>query len=254
MDTEIMAIDIQGMVEDLQVDHNNDFATSEPTSHPMVAMIKTHDTQDAQSIQDNQPEPEQEHEYIQEAREDQADVPAHTTQTETNLERVDIPEHLSENEETPHPSPRQPASVQPSPQPSSSQPTPPQVSTSQSTRREYTRPRSFKEHKQALIQMVVDNSWDVELSDESEADGEHRTAVDALLAYFQAHPDLADLYANPNANHVQCPACNKLLGKTVFDVYTYASEARGKHHLIHRRVAAAIRVLYGNEPAPRHCD
>ena len=148
-------------------------------------------------------------------------------------EQVDIPEQLTDLEDTPQPSPRIQAI----------QVFPGQVNPS--------RPKPFKFHKEALRKIEEEYGLEEQTSDEEEAEEELATAVKEVQKYFLANPDLIALYSNPEANHVQCPACNKILGKTVHDVYQHAITSRSKHNLIHRGVGAAIAEIYGNQAPPR---
>jgi hypothetical protein len=82
-------------------------------------------------------------------------------------------------------------------------------------------------------------------------DDEYDLALDEVQKYFDSHPDLAALYANPDAENVQCIACNKSVAKSVFDVYQHAAKATTSHDLLHRGVAAATARMYGNQPPPQ---
>ena len=163
-------------------------------------------------------------------------------------ERVHIPDAPTDVDETPHPSPRLPAAVPASPSPAAPtiQDAPSQPSSSVPAK-----PKSFKEHKLALQKLEDDHDMEAEGSDDSDADEDYGLAIEEVKKYFASHPDLAALYTNPEADNVQCPACNKLLGKTVFDVYQHASTSKTKHNLMHRGVAAAIAALYGDQAPPR---
>lgn len=152
-------------------------------------------------------------------------------------EHVDIPEHLTDIEDTPQHSPHL-------------QPTHPAASSSV-TPTVPTRPRSFKSHKDALKKIEEEFGLEVQASDDEEAEEELDTAIEEVKRYFAAHPDLIALYSNPEADHVQCPACNRILGKTVYDVFQHAVTSRSKHNLIHRGVGAAIAAIYGNQAPPR---
>jgi hypothetical protein len=152
-------------------------------------------------------------------------------------ERVNIPDQLIGAEETP--------------QPSRGLPMPVQVLPSQPTHTVHTRPKPFKYHKDALKKLEEDYNLEVQASDDSDADEELGTAIDEVKRYFVENPDLAACYTDPEANQVQCPACNKTLGKTVFDVYQHANTSKSKHNLIHRGVAAAIAALHGDQAPPR---
>ena len=152
-------------------------------------------------------------------------------------EHVDIPEHFTDVEETSQISPRPHAS--------------PLGQLSPQTTPVNLRPQSIKIHKDALKRIEEEYDLEEEASDESEAESELATAVAQVTKYFQENPDLASRYADPEADHVQCPACNKVLGKTVFDVYQHSVTSRSKHNLIHRGVAAAIAGLYGDQAPPR---
>ena len=158
-------------------------------------------------------------------------------------ERVDIPDHLTDIEETPQHSPR-PAPPQLSPrmpqlQGSPSQPTVP------------FRPKPFKFHKDALKKIEEEHNLEVQASDESEAEEELDLAISEVRKYFLNNADLVAIYSNPESDQVQCSACNKILGKTVYDVYQHAVTSRSKHNLIHRGVAAAIATLHGGQAPPR---
>ena len=96
---------------------------------------------------------------------------------------------------------------------------------------------------------------EAELSDDSDGDEDYGLAIEEVKKYFASNPDLAAYYTNPEADNVQCPACNKLLGKTVFDVYQHANTSKTKHNLMHRGIAAAIAALYGDQAPPsRHAQ
>lgn len=152
-------------------------------------------------------------------------------------EHVDIPEHLTDIEETSQISPRLHAS--PLGQPTlHSNPV-------------NSRPQSIKFHKDALKRIEEEYDLEEQASDDSEAEGELATAIAQVTKYFQENSDLASRYTDPEADHVQCPTCNKVLGKTVFDVYQHSVTSRAKHSLIHRGVAAAIANLYGGQAPPR---
>lgn len=88
-------------------------------------------------------------------------------------------------------------------------------------------------------------------SEDSDTEENSEIAINAVKQYFASHPDLANKYGDPEAANIQCPACNKILGKTVFDVYQHARTSRSKHNLLHRGVAAAIATIYGNQDPPR---
>ena len=152
-------------------------------------------------------------------------------------ERVDIPELLTDTEVTPQPSPRLPSPIQGPPSPP-----PPTV---------HIRSKPIKFHKDALKRIEEEFGLESEASDDSEAEDELETAVTEVTKYFAAQPDLASLYGNPESENVQCLACNRLLGKTVYDVYQHAVTSRSKHNLLHRGVAAAIAGLYNNQAPPR---
>ena len=149
-------------------------------------------------------------------------------------ERVDISDHLTDVEDTSQPSPRllQPLQVSPS------QPTVP------------FRPEPFKIHKEALKRIEEENNPEVQASDESEAEEELEVAISEVQNYFTNNADLVAIYSNLESDLVQCPACNKLLGKTVYDVYQHALASRSKHNLIHHGVAAAIATFYGGQALP----
>ena len=152
-------------------------------------------------------------------------------------ERVDIPDQITDTEDTPQPSPHHVAVVAEAP----SQPLPSVNS----------RPKPIKFHKDALKKLEEEYNLEVPASDDSDAEDDLQTAIFQVKQYFQANPDLANRYADPEADQVQCTACNKLLGKTVYDVYQHSSTSRSTHNLIHRGVAAAIAALYDGQAPPR---
>ena len=156
---------------------------------------------------------------------------------EHQAEHVDIPDHLTDVEATPPASPRFPLAVSAAP----SQPTP--------TVQIRTKP--FRYHKESLKRIEAEFNLEDPASDESEAEEELNTAIDLVKNYFVENPDLRALYSDPEADQVQCPACNRVLGKTVYDVYQHSVTSRSKHNLMHRGVAAAIASIYGDQVPPR---
>ena len=158
--------------------------------------------------------------------------------------------HQTDLEETSHPSPSRTPPQQlsaPSPRPTpAQQPSPPQAPRDTVK----SRPKSFKDHKNALKQIEEDNNLE-EQAEDSDGDEEFSTAIEETKKYFDENPDLAALYSNPNAEDVQCLCCNKMLAKSVFDVYQHCATYRNKNSLMHKGVAAAIKSLYGGQDPPR---
>ena len=76
-------------------------------------------------------------------------------------------------------------------------------------------------------------------------------AIEETLKYLNANPDLDARYSNPDANVKGCLCCNKMLAKSVFDVYQHCATYRNKNSLMHKGVAAAIKSLYGGQDPPR---
>ena len=187
--------------------------------------------------------------------------------------------HQTELEETSHPSPsrtpphtatapsprpapaQQPSAPSPRPVPAqqlsapsapSPRPTPAQQPTPPKAPRDTvkSRPKSFKDHKDALKQIEEDNNLE-EQAEESDGDEELGIAIDETKKYFDENPDLAALFSNPEAEDVKCLCCNKMLAKSVFDVYQHCATYRNKNSLMHKGVAAAIKALYGGQDPPR---
>lgn len=184
--------------------------------------------------------PEEEHAPISPARAAQEDPrPPSLTIPDIHeqVEHVDIPENFDDPEDTPQPSPH----LQP-PAQAAQGPVNPMV---------FPRPKTFKSHKDALKKIEEEFGLEVQASDDEEAEEELDTAIEEVKRYFSAHPDLIALYSNPEADHVQCPDCNRILGKTVYDVFQHAVTSRSKHNLIHRGVGATIAAIYGNQAPPR---
>ena len=151
--------------------------------------------------------------------------------------RVDIPDQFRDIENPPQQSPRRPPNTPKEPRLPKPTVNP--------------RPQPFKIHKDASKKIEEEYSLEVQASDDSDAEEELGTAINQVKKYFQENPDLATWYADFEADHVQCPACNKILGKAVHDVYQHAATSRSNHNLIHRGVAAAIAALYGDQAPPR---
>ena len=175
-------------------------------------------------------------------------VPALFPENQEQPDRVHIPDLPTDTEDTPNASPRPSA---PAPTLSGLPATTSQAGPSQSNLTVPAKPRSFREHKIALQKLEEDYDMEGEGSEDSDAEEDSDTAIAAVQDYFASHPDLDSRYSNPEADNVQCPACNKLLGKTVFDVYQHARTSRTKHNLLHRGVAAAIATIFGNQDPPR---
>ena len=95
------------------------------------------------------------------------------------------------------------------------------------------RPKPFKDHKNALRKIEEDFDLEEQTSDEEKVEEELATAVTEVQRFYLANPDHVALYSNPEANNVQCPACNKVLRKIVFYLYQHAITSRSKHNLIH---------------------
>ena len=88
-------------------------------------------------------------------------------------------------------------------------------------------------------------------ADDSDGDDKLAIAIDETKKYYQDNPDLAGCYINLEADNVHCLCCNKMLGKSVFDVYQKCSTYKNKHYLIHWGVATAIKALYDGQDPPR---
>jgi hypothetical protein len=112
-------------------------------------------------------------------------------------------------------------------------PPPTQASPCQTLLTVQPRSKPFNFHKDALKQIEEDNNLEMQASDNNDADEELGIAIDEVKKYFIENPDLAARYSDPEADQVQCPACNKSLGKTVFDVYQHSATSKSKHNLIH---------------------
>lgn len=196
--------------------------------------------------------------------------------TRIEEERVDIPEGFTDQEQTPHQSPRHhtlanspqyhlpvlspptrdespvrqnPDGTYPWPTRAESPLSPSNPLPTFSPLRVIPSPIPLARHRQIIIQKEEQEGWNVEAGEEAE--DESSESMLFVLQYFHKHPDLAAHYTNSEATGRQCPACNRTLGGTVFDVYTHALNFRGNHILIHRAVAEALRRLYNGEEPPR---
>ena len=153
-----------------------------------------------------------------------------------------------DTEDTPQASTRQFPTVPTSPRP----PAPThQAAPSQSNLVVRIHPKPFREHKLALQKLEEEYEMEGDGSEDSDVEEDAEIAIAAVKKNFASHPDLANHYANPKADNVQCPACNKLLSKTMFDEYHHAPTSRSKHDQHHRGVAAAIAAIFCDQDPPR---
>lgn len=83
--------------------------------------------------------------------------------------------------------------------------------------------KSFKDHKDALENIDEDNNLQAHSSDDSDTNDELGIVIDEVKKYFCDKSDLAGRYSNPEADQVQCPACNKTQCKNMFDVYQHCA-------------------------------
>ena len=91
---------------------------------------------------------------------------------------------------------------------------------------------------------------EVQTSDECEAKEELELAIKKKKNYSTNNAVLVAIYRNPESDRIQCRACNKLLGKTVYSVNQHAITSRFKDNLKHTGVAAAIVAFYGGQAPP----
>lgn len=72
------------------------------------------------------------------------------------------------------------------------------------------RRKPLKDHRRALPAMKEEGSSHVPLGHDNKAEEEEGQAIEEVMAYFQANLDLSALFKDPQADNVQCPACNKM--------------------------------------------
>ena len=158
--------------------------------------------------------------------------------------RVHIPKAPTDTKETPHPSPRMRIPVLASLQRSALTT---HVALSQPNTVLRILHKTFKDHKQALQKLEEEYDMEGEGSNDSDAKEDSEIVIAEVKKYFAGQLDLANRYSNPKADNVQCPTCNSLLSRTVFDIYQHIRTSRSKHNLLHRGVAAPIAALFGNQ-------